>query len=242
MEEEYTKQIQKMNAIVEKLKTVSEKLKHTDKPIFIELVGTPKSGKTTLKKSLQDSFEKAGIDVFTRQETAEYNPIAKQADQYGIWMVLELFKNLSEDLSKTSGQVIIYDRGILDRLPWMQYDVANGKMTKEDFDRMHQLYDTSVFRKYKPVCKIFVTSPDLSIERKGGPGTFVNQKSIQQYNQLLQMQVPEMQKRSGYSSSVHTDVYQGNIKEFVIDSTYDILTGIEQELNIREERKNEQEQ
>lgn len=156
-------------------------------------------------------------------------------------MVLELFKNLSEDLSKTGGQVIIYDRGILDRLPWMQYDVANGKMTKEDFDRMHQLYDTSVFREYKPVCKIFVTSPDLSIERKGGPGTFVNQKSIQRYNQLLQSQAPEIQKRSGYSSSVHTDVYQGNIRGFVIDSTYDILTGIEQELDIREKRKDEQE-
>lgn len=80
MEEEYTKQIQKMNAIVEKLKAVSERLKHTDSPVFIELVGTPKSGKTTLKRSLQDLFEKAGIGVFTRQETAEYNPIAKQAD------------------------------------------------------------------------------------------------------------------------------------------------------------------
>lgn len=155
--------------------------------------------------------------------------MAKQKTEYDIWMVLELFKNISEDLSKDKGQVIIYDRGILDRLPWMKYDVLNGKMTESDFKRIHQLYDTDIFKKYKPVCKIFVTSPDLSIQRKGGPGTFVNQKSIQQYNQLLQYQIPEIKKRAGYSDIVYTDTYQGNIRGFIIDNTCDILNGIEKE-------------
>lgn len=47
MQAENAKQLQQMKTIENKLLTLSEKLRKSNMPIFIELVGTPKSGKTT---------------------------------------------------------------------------------------------------------------------------------------------------------------------------------------------------
>lgn len=230
--------LQKMDNIQTKIKKLSTKLKLQDEPIFIELVGTPKSGKTTLKKALTSMFYENNIEVVTRQETAEYNPIDKNAETYGIWMIFELFKNVSEDLANNKGKVVIYDRGILDRIPWMQYDVLRERMTESDYKKIMQIYDTDLLKKYKPVTEIYKTSPELSVQRKGKPGKFVNIESIFQYNCFLEKSLPIITKLSSYSDIVETDEYQGNINDFIIDSTYNIIEKIEKNIEVNEERIN----
>ena len=229
----------KLEKTEENLNILSNKLKKENKPIFIELIGTPKSGKTTLKNALIECFTKFDIDVMARKETAEYNPIDKKSKQYDIWMVLELFRNLSEDLSKKNGQVIIYDRGILDRLPWMKYDIESGIMSKKDFDRFTKLYELDCFKGYSPITQIFETSPSLSVQRKGKPGFFVNEKTITKFNNYLHESMPQIQKNSPYSNYIITDKYQGNLKEFILDNTNLIINGINKELDDRNHKRDE---
>ena len=217
----------------ERIIELSQRLKKTDKPVFIELTGTPKSGKTTLKRALEESLSKYGIDVYTRRETAEYNPINKSDEHYDIWMILELFKNISEDLSKKNGQVIIYDRGILDRIPWMKLGVEKESLTKSDFKKLTSLYSMKKFDGYSPITKIFETSPKLSVQRQGKPGFFVNEKNVGMYNEFLKESLSQIQHHSSYSSYTITDVYQGNMKSFIIDNTNDIIDGINKELDRR---------
>lgn len=107
--DEAVKMQQKMNSIQENTKQIQENLKSNNTPIFIELMGTPKSGKTTLTRSLKTLFERSEIDIDIRRETAEYNPISKEAESYNLWMILELFKNLIEDIENGKGKIIIYE-------------------------------------------------------------------------------------------------------------------------------------
>ena len=50
---------------------IKANLSKIKQPIFIELVGTPKSGKTTLVKHLESLFNKNDISIDKRRETAE---------------------------------------------------------------------------------------------------------------------------------------------------------------------------
>jgi len=217
----------------ENLRQLSSRLKKADRPVFIELIGTPKSGKTTLKNALVECFSKFDIDVIARRETAEYNPVPKNSDNYNIWMVLELFKNISEDLSKNTGQVILYDRGILDRIPWMKFDVSRNNMNQADFDRIFNLYQMQNFSLYKPVTQVFETSPELSIQRKGAPGFFVNTDTINAYNGFLRQTLPDIQNHSASYNYVITDTYQGKIKDFILDSAISITRGVSRVLDQR---------
>ncbi len=239
-EKQFSTNEQKLEKLYEidlKAKKLEENIRKTDKPIFIELIGTPKSGKTTLKKSLEEIFNKNNINYLSRRETAEYNPIGKMSgDYYRIWMFLEICKNLSEDLSNKDKKVIIYDRGILDILPWAEFALENSVISSNDYEALKKLISADIFKKYSPIEKIFITSPKISIERKGRPGGVVNEESINQYNGILQKNIPNIQKQSSYCNIVKTDEYQGRIKDFITDNVYDIFCGIEKEL---EKRSNE---
>lgn len=115
--------------IEENLKYIKTNISKMDKPIFIELLGTAKSGKTTLLNNITGIFESYGIPVQKRAETAEYNPIQnKDIEEYNIWMYSELMKNLSEDMSNKTPRVVIYDRGLLDRIPWIDFSVHEGSI------------------------------------------------------------------------------------------------------------------
>ena len=86
-------QLQRVHEIRDQIKRIKKLQEATKSPVFIELLGTPKSGKTTLKKALMKLADYNGLDFMARQETAEVNPIEKGKVQYDPWMVLELMKN-----------------------------------------------------------------------------------------------------------------------------------------------------
>ena len=220
-------QLQRVHEIRDQIKRIKKLQEATKSPVFIELLGTPKSGKTTLKKALMKLADYNGLDFMARQETAEVNPIEKGKVQYDPWMVLELMKNVAEDMSSDSSKIVLYDRGLLDRVPWMRYDVINGTMSKGDFDRFMALYNSNLFRSYRPISRIFITSPELSVHRKGKPGFFVNVDSVGKYNGLLDESLSEIMNHSVDSKIIKTDDYQGYLKGFIVDSVYGILEDVE---------------
>lgn len=122
MKEQIEKINNQANNIETNLNYIKENISKNKEPIFIELIGTAKSGKTTLLNNITKLLTKNGIPVQKRAETAEYNPIEnKDLEEYNIWMYSELIKNLSEDMSDNTPRVVIYDRGMLDRLSWIDF-------------------------------------------------------------------------------------------------------------------------
>lgn len=209
---------QKIEKISSNMHKIKENLTPDTPPIFVELLGTPKSGKTTLLKNLRGLFGNNNIEIFTRRETAEYNPVAKDAKEYNLWMVLELFRNLSEDISNKQGKIVIYDRGILDRLTWLERAVETGEMSKADFEKIRALYELETIKiGYRPITLGFITTPELSVQRKGQPGRAVNVENLTAYNRILLSAQNEIEKISFTNSLTRTDTYQGRLEEFILD-------------------------
>ena len=75
MKEQIEKINNQANNIETNLNYIKENISKNKEPIFIELIGTAKSGKTTLLNNITKLLTKNGIPVQKRAETAEYNPI-----------------------------------------------------------------------------------------------------------------------------------------------------------------------
>lgn len=175
------------NKITDNLKYIQENISKREGPIFVELIGTAKSGKTTLLNSITELLIRHGVPVQKRAETAEYNPITnKDLEEYNIWMYSELMRNLSEDMSDPTPRVVIYDRGMLDRLPWIDFSVNDGSIPATDAFLLKQLFSSEFMKRYKPLAYGFVTSPELSVFRKGKEGRLVNRKNVGLFNQFME--------------------------------------------------------
>jgi len=208
---------QQIKQIANDFAYIKQNLSQMDRPIFIELMGTPKSGKTTLLGQLERAFQTSGVPLSTRQETAEYNPIEnKEIEEYNIWMLMELMKNLSADLSDKTPRIIVYDRGILDRLPWLE---LSKSMSEKDIAIIKQLYHMDFLQKYKPISYGFITSPEISIQRKGKPGRLVNMQTLEAFNECFVNSIPMIKEYSSKVTIQETDGYQGRIKNFLMDMT-----------------------
>ena len=211
---------QQKKRIENNLEYIKQNMSKIDEPIFIELIGTAKSGKTTLLTHLKKLFERKDITIESRQETAEYNPIEnKDLEEYNIWMFMELMKNLSEDTSNKTPRVVIYDRGMLDRIPWLDFSVNDGSIPAKDSMLLKQLYKSEFMQKYRPLTYGFVTSPEISVARKGKEGRLVNRKNVALFNGYMKKEREFIKSISEKYTEIPTDPYQGDIQKFVMDVT-----------------------
>ena len=227
--------------IEENLKYIKTNISKMDKPIFIELLGTAKSGKTTLLNNITGIFESYGIPVQKRAETAEYNPIQnKDIEEYNIWMYSELMKNLSEDMSNKTPRVVIYDRGLLDRIPWIDFSVHEGSIPQKDGELLKQLLKSEFMKKYSPICYGFVTSPELSVYRKGKEGRLVNKKSVKLFNDCMSKERESIQQGSKKYTEIETDPHQGFLKSFIRDVAEGITFDVREQIQEREKEQQEE--
>lgn len=155
-------------------------------------------------------------------------------------MVLELFKNLSEDISNKHGKIVIYDRGIIDRLTWLDKSFESGEISKEDLDKIKGLYGLeSIKSGYKPISLGFLTSPELSVQRKGSVGRCVNPENLNAYNRILLEKQGEISNLSSSYSLIKTDNYQDRLEEFILDMSIDITSKIANQLEPKREEVKE---
>lgn len=223
--EQVMKMDEQLRSIQENLQYIQENLTKLDEPIIIEFLGTPKSGKTTLVTSLENLFKRNDVPVNKKRETAEYNPIQdKTIEEYNIWMIMELMKNISEDVSSKDPKVIIYDRGALDRIPWIETSVNDGSFPRKDVDIIKGLYQSEFMSKYKPLTYGFYTTPETSIMRKGKPGRLVNQVTLTEYNSQFVAAEDFIKERSEKYTHIDTDPYQGKLNSFITDIAERVTT------------------
>ena len=233
----------KMKKIDENLKFITENITNLSEPIFIELIGTPKSGKTTLFNALKNMFEDRNVEFQGRQETAEYNPIKnKDIEEYNIWMIAEIIKNLSEDMANKEPRIVVYDRGILDRIPWIDYAMLDNSLSRCDGKIINSIFDSDFISEYKPLAYSFLTSPEISVKRKGKEERLVNKRNVGIFNKYLLQENSLMASYSKRYYFAETDSYQGRIKDFIIDMseavTQDVSERIKEELDYYKNFKN----
>ena len=153
------------------------------KPVLVEFTGTPEAGKTTTISSVYKQLIAMGYNVRIYPESAEITPsyIPKGSNDFKLWIDADTFKHIIEAPYQTDYDIIIFDRGSIDRIFWIFMD------TIKSFDLGLQFAPFGILAKsYLPHLLITLyVSDEESIKRKGGEGRIVTHKFVQSYNALL---------------------------------------------------------
>ncbi|MDO8452114.1 MAG: AAA family ATPase, partial [bacterium] len=115
------------------------------RPFFIEVTGTPSSGKTTTITELDKFFRRQGFRVLRPQEGAEViRHIGRDTPLYNIRTGLYALELLIDFSSGHPYDIVIFDRCIFDAYSWMMYWQEKGKLSDEE-TRLIQTFFLSRF-------------------------------------------------------------------------------------------------
>ena len=211
------------------------------KPYIIEITGTPRTGKTTLINNLYDFFHKHGFNVcyieeFTtsKKYKEEIKPFLK--DKMKKIVNLEIPKNILMNIKEAVKQnydIIIVDRGLLDRLIWVDRLYLKDGMTKKEYENYK--------KKYLPIIKkdidlIIATVTDsntslkrdylgnLSLEKR----SFLNQQNIDEYNTSL-YNISNLTKEENINFNI-VDTTNKNQREVSFEVVDIILSSMKDEI------------
>lgn len=129
---------------------------------------------------------------------------------------------------------------MLDRLSWIDFSVNDGSIPNQDAVLLKQMFNSEFMKKYKPLTYGFVTSPELSVHRKGKEGRLVNRKNVKLFNECMEAEKEVIKEGAKKYTTIETDPYQGNIKQFIMDLvetiTDDVRENIRENIEIREQK------
>ena len=229
--EEKNIQLKKFESMLETIERIKEMQAKAEESVFIELIGTPRSGKTTLKNVLEKLFKDSGVPYVARKSFSTYCPIKPENDMYNLWITAETLKKVAIDMSKKASKIIIYDGSMLDRIAWLKYDIARGAISRLDYERLISNYDISLYKKYKPISLVFKASPEIAINRKKNGKDSISKFIIEDYNNMLEDSINEIKERSRSFKIIDTDQYGNDLKGMAVDNIPNILIEVERELN-----------
>lgn len=153
------------------------------KPFIVEFTGTPEAGKTTVINILHEQLLKMGYKVKIYPESAENSPkfFPKECIEAKLWINFDTTKHVLEAPFLDEYDIILFDRGALDRLFFVYLDsVYNPEIALK-----LGLFE-NILKDYLPNLLIaFYVSEEESIKRRGGEGRLVTKEFVSNYNRLL---------------------------------------------------------
>lgn len=153
------------------------------KPFIVEFTGTPEAGKTTTINIIYRQLIEMGYRVRMYPESAEITPscIPKGSKDFKLWIDADTFKHVLEAPYLEDYDIVIFDRGSLDRIFWIYLD------TIESFDLGIEVAPFGILAKNYPpdfLIALYVSDKE-SINRRGGEGRIVTRNFVRNYNSLL---------------------------------------------------------
>jgi len=103
------------------------------RPFFVEITGSPSSGKTTTITELDKFLRRMGFRVLRPQEGAEViRHIDRTTPVYNVRTGLYALSMLLDYSHGNAYDIVIFDRSIYDAYTWMMYWEQKGKLTAEE--------------------------------------------------------------------------------------------------------------
>jgi thymidylate kinase len=157
-------------------------------PVFIELTGSPSSGKSTVIKKMDDFLRGEGFRVLIPQEGAEViRHVPRTTPLYNIRTGLYALELLIDQIHGHNYDVIIFDRCIFDVDNWMAYWedkqllFAHESRMIQDFFRMRFWVD------HIAAAFILTCDPEVAIKRDKGSGQYTNPETIRKLNERYRL-------------------------------------------------------
>ena len=162
------------------------------KPYVIEFTGTPRTGKTTLIKNIEDFFKKCNFSVTVLEEFTTYDRYKKEIKPR-LKNKCEIPKYVLEDLNTAINKkpdVILIDRSLLDRMIWVERLYNKEGISKENYDNYIKEYIPIIRNKINIIIGTYTDSltalkrdykANLSLEKR----SFLSKKNVDEYNSAL---------------------------------------------------------
>jgi thymidylate kinase len=142
----------------------------SERPFMLELFGTPKSGKSTMKEMLKHFFKRNGLSVSTPTEGAEAVEWIKRREPDYNFQTAEYALSLARERAYGPGHrdfhVVIFDRAIFDCIARMEYYVATGKISESGRKAVEGYYLLPQNKNLFDLHVCLVADPEVAIRRE----------------------------------------------------------------------------
>lgn len=160
-------------------------------PFFIEIAGSPNSGKTSAIKVLEKLLKRSNISHYVIYESADICDIkSKLSENFNIWTACDTICKILATLDKDY-DIIICERGVFDALCWCKFHLARNRISDKDFKTFTDFYSSSKFTDKVSLLMIFKCTENTSIEREAPlhistmEGTIINKPVLSQINHSI---------------------------------------------------------
>lgn len=140
------------------------------RPAMIELFGTPKAGKTTIKEMLKLFFKRNGWSVSSPTEGAEVVEWNKRREPEYNFQTAEYALSVARERAYGPGHrdfhLVIFDRGIYDGAVRMEHYLKKKLMTRAERDVIEGYYLNRWNRDLFDLHICMVCDPSVAIERE----------------------------------------------------------------------------
>jgi hypothetical protein len=137
-----------------------------DRPFMLELFGTPKSGKSTMKEMIRHFFRRQGWKVSAPTEGAEVVELPRAEPIYNFQTGEYALGEARKRYFNRGFHLIIFDRAIMDVVMRMEYYLSKGVISAEQRQIIEGYYllpwNASMFDMH--IC--LVASPEVAIKRE----------------------------------------------------------------------------
>ena len=128
------------------LEALLGEIKERKKPLFIELAGTPDSGKSTIAGILDNFFRRHNFRVFKIQEGPEHiRHISRSTYLYNIATAIYGFDLCLKFLNDARYDIVIFDRLLFDAYCWMEYWHQKKMISEETKNKIQDFFTNPDF-------------------------------------------------------------------------------------------------
>jgi len=161
---------QKADGLLQQFDPNGERKMLLERPFIIELFGTPKSGKSTMKEMIKHTFKRNHWSVSTPTEGAEAVEWVKRLEpQYNFQTAeyaLSRIRELAYGPLHRSFHVGILDRANMDGVVRMDYYLARGIICEAERQAIENYYLLSLNEEMIDLHVCLVADPEVAIQRE----------------------------------------------------------------------------
>ncbi|MFC1756971.1 hypothetical protein ACFLZC_02365 [Patescibacteria group bacterium] len=200
----------------------TQKGRKTKRPFFIEITGSPDSGKSTIIDILDPFFRRQNYNVFTPQEGAEaIRHIPRTSHLYNIRTGLYALVTLIDASVNEKYDLVIFDRCLHDAISWLGYWVKKKDIDINEAVLLENFFCFPTWFDMLDASFFVITTPEEAIRRDQSVsltkkfGGTTNPESIKNLVEIFtktfetQLSISELKK----------ELFNKEEKIFLIDTT-----------------------
>ena len=136
------------------------------RPFNIELLGTPKSGKSTTAEAIEHTLKRGDWIVTARPEGAtKVDRVKRDTPHYNLETCRYALSEVAERLD-SEFDLVVLDRGLMDGMVWMDYWRKKDKLSKSDYAKALAFYGMDVLREQFDLHVFLVCDPEVALQRE----------------------------------------------------------------------------